>query len=102
MSCFQNFPLTALVVRGPSELHPVFIVSLSGVSINHEEVKGLVACVQDFVRHPLFTQRNHFFETGISMVNTAVTAADAVQHSSPFDPWGAIGVEIGPVVAGLK
>ena len=43
-----------------------------------------------------------FLENGISMLNTAVTAADAVRHSSEFDPWGAIGVETGPVVANLK
>ena len=98
----QIFQLTALVVRGPSELHPVFTVSLDGVAIDHEKVKGAVACVQDFVRHPLFTQRNFFSETGISMLNTAVTAADAVQNNARFDPWGAIGVEADPVIADLK
>ena len=36
------------------------------------------------------------------MLNTAVTAADAVKKSSKFDPWGAIGVEAGPVIADLK
>ena len=102
MSCFQIFQLTALVVKGPSELHPVFTVSLNGAAISHEQVKGAVACVQDFVRHPLFTQRNFFSETGISMLNTAVTAADAVRISSKFDPWGAIGVEAGPVIVDLK
>ena len=82
MCCFQVFQFTALVVRGPSTLHPLFTVSLDGVAIDHEKVKGTVACVQDFVRRPLFTQRNFFSETGISMLNTAVTAADAVRHSS--------------------
>ena len=61
-----------------------------------------MACVQDFVRHPLFTQRSFFSETGISMLNTAVTAADAVRNSARFDPWGAIDVEAGPVTADLK
>ena len=90
------------MVKGPSELHPVFTVSLDGVAISHEKVEGAVACVQDFGRHPLFTQRNFFSETGISMLNTAVTAADAVRHSSEFDPSGAIGVEASPVFADLK
>ena len=36
------------------------------------------------------------------MLNTAVTAADAVRNSDRFDPWRAIGVEAGPVVADLK
>ena len=90
------------MMKGPSELHPVFTVSLDGVAIDHEKVKGAVACVQDFVRHPLFTQRSFFSETGISMLNTAVTAADAVRNSDIFDPWGAIDVEAGPVIADLK
>ena len=102
MCCFQIFRLTALVVKGPSELHPIFTVSLNGVAIDHENVKRAVTSVQNFVRHPLFTQRNFFFEIGIKMLNTAVIAADAVQNSSKFDPWGAIGVEAGPVIADLK
>ena len=77
-------------------------MSLNGVAISHEKVKGAVAFVQDFLRHPLFSQRNFFSQTGISMVNTAVTAADAVRHSSKFDPLGAIGVEAGPIIADLK
>ena len=35
-------------------------------------------------------------------MNTAVTAADAVQNCARFDPWGAIGIETGPVIADLK
>ena len=90
------------MVRGPSELHPVFTVSLDGVAIGHEKVKGAVACVHDFVRHPSFTQRSFFSDTGISMLNNAVIAADAVRNSDRFNPWGAIDVEAGPVIADLK
>ena len=90
------------MVKGPSEVQPVFTVSLDGVAIDHEKVKGAVACVQDFVRHPSFTQRSFFSETGIGMLNSAVTAADAVRNSAHFDPWGAIGVEAGPVIIDLK
>ena len=94
------------MVKGPSELHPVFNVSLDGVAIDHEKVRGAVAFVQDFVRHPLFTQRSFSSETlgfciRISMLITAVTAAD-VRNSDRFDPWGAIGVEAGPIIADLK
>ena len=96
------FLLTASVLRGPSELHPVFFVSLDGVALDHETVKGAVACVLDFVRHHSFTKRSLFSETGISMLNTAVTAADAVRNSSRFDLWGAIDVEAGPVITYLK
>ena len=89
------------MVKVPSELHPVFTVSLDGVAVDHEKVKGAVACVQNFVRHPLFTQ-SFFSETGISMLNTTVTAADSVRNSDKFDPCGAIDVEAGPVIADLK
>ena len=37
-----------------------------------------------------------------SVLNTAVTAADAVRNSARFDPWGAISEEAGPVIADLK
>ena len=90
------------MVKGPSEVHPVFTVSLDGVAIDQEKVKGAVACVQDFVRHPSFTQRSFFSETGIGMLNNAVTAADAVRNSAHFDPSGTIGVEAGPVIIDLK
>ena len=87
--------------KSPSELHTVFTVSLDGVAIDHEKVKGAVACVQDFVRHPSFTQRSFFSETEISMLNTAVTAADVVRTSARFDHWGVIDVEAGPVIIDL-
>ena len=90
------------MVKGPSEVNPVFTVSLDGVAIDHEKVKGAVACVQDFVRNPSFTQRSSFSETGIGMLSNAVTAADAVRNSDRFNPWGAIDVEAGPVIADLK
>ena len=83
-------------------MHPVFTVSLDGVAIDHEKVKGAVACVQDFVCHPSFTQRSFFSETGIGMLNNAVNAADIVRNSARFDPWGAINVEAGPVIIDLK
>ena len=54
------------------------------------------------MRNPLFTQRNFFSETGINMLNAAVTAADVVRHSSEFDPWGEIRLEASPVIADLK
>ena len=84
------------MVKGPSELHPVCTVSLDEVAIDHEKVKGAVACVQDLVRHPLFTQRNFFSETGINMLNTAVAAANAVRYNSGFDPWGQLVWRLAP------
>ena len=100
-SCFQVPQLTSLVVMGPSESHPYFTVSLNGVKIDHEEAKKANACVQPFVRSPLFTQRIFFSATGITMLNIANASADAVQQRSEFHPWGAIGVEAGTVIADL-
>ena len=90
------------MVKEPSELHPIFTVSLNAVAIDHEQVKGAVACVPDFLRHPLFTQRNFFSDSGIRMLNTAVISADSIRNSSKFDHWGALGVEASPVIADLK
>ena len=62
--CFQVFQLTALVVMGPSASNIVFTVSLEGVVNNHEKVNGAVPCVQDFVRHPLFTRETSSLRLG--------------------------------------
>ena len=43
-----------------------------------------------------------FNEKKIKYTSSLVTAADAVQNSSKFDPLGAIGGEAGPVVADLR
>ena len=83
-------------------MHPVFTVFPGAVANDHDKVKGAVACVNDFVRPPHFTQRNFFSETGISMLNTAVDASNAVRHSSEFDAWRAFKVQAGPMIAELK
>ena len=82
-------------------MHPLSTVSLDGVAIEHEKVKGQWSVYRIFcvIR---FLHRSFFSEAWISMLNTAVAAADAFQNSVKFDPWGAIGVEAGPVVADLK
>ena len=36
------------------------------------------------------------------MLKTRVTAADDVRNTAKFDPWGAIGIEAGSVIADLK
>ena len=58
-------------MKGPSKVPPVFTVSLNGVAIDHKKVERAVACVQDFVRHSVLTQR-FFSGTEISMLNIAV------------------------------
>ena len=99
---FSGVSVDSTCSEGPSELHPIFTVSIDGFPIDHEKAKGAVACVQDLVGHPLFTQRNFFFETEIGMLNTAVSVANAFRHRSEFDPWRTIGVEAGPMMVDLK
>ena len=89
------------MVKGPSELHPVFTVSLDGVAIDHEKVKGQWRVYRTLCVIPC-SHTEVFSETGISMLNTAVTAADAVRNSDRFDLWEAIGVEAGPIIPDLK
>ena len=100
--CSQVFKLTELVVKFPSELHPFFTVSSNEVAIDHEKVNEVIACVQDSVGRLLFTQINFSPETGISMFNTAVVAADSDRYSSELDPGRAIRVEVGPVITDHK
>ena len=57
---FQVFQLTALVMRGPATRSHNFIFSYDRVAIREEEVRGVLLCVQDFVRSPHFTQRRFF------------------------------------------
>ena len=86
-------------MRGPLDLHPVITVSLDGVPMDYENLKEAVACVQDFVRHLLFTQRNFFSETGISMLSTAIAAANAVGTVLSLE---VIRIEAVPEIAYLK
>ena len=53
---FQVFQLTALVIHGPATRGEKLFVSLARVAIK-EEVRGVLLCVQEFVRSPHFTQR---------------------------------------------
>ena len=96
------FQLTALVVSGPSKAHPIFTVSLDGVTFDHERAKRAVPCVQDILCQPLFTQRNFFSEIGIGMLSTAIAGADAVRNTSELDLWRAIRVAAGPLIADLE
>ena len=82
------------MVRGPSVSQSTFTVSLNGTAVDHEEVKRAVACVQDFVRNPLFTQRNIFSQAETNIMNTPVAAADSLLLNANFplteSSWGGI------------
>ena len=67
-----------------------FTISLDRVAIKNEEVRGVLLCVQDFVRSPHFTQRNFFSETGLTMLSESVAIADSITSSPVHEPWSVV------------
>ena len=89
-SVFQVFQLTTLVIRGSSTKCEEFTINLDRVAIKKEEVRGVLLCVQDFVRSPHFTQRSFFSETGLSMLSESVAIADSISLSPVYAPWSVV------------
>ena len=84
---FQVFQLTALVIHGRVTRGEKFIVSLNHVAIKEEEVRGILLCVQDFIRVPHFTQRSFFSESGLAMLCESVAIANSITSSPVYAPW---------------
>ena len=55
--------------------------------ICEDEVQSAILCLQDFVRSPLFTQRNFFSDSGIAMLAESAALSDRITHSAVFEPW---------------
>ena len=55
--CFEVFQLTVQVVRGPSELHPLFTVCLDWVAIDHEKVRGSRMCAGFCASSSIYTEK---------------------------------------------
>ena len=90
-SCmFQVLQLTTLVIRRSSTPCEDFTKNLDRVAINKEEVRGVLLCVQDFVRSPHFTQRNFFSETGLAMLSESVAIADSITSNASYAPWSVV------------
>ena len=87
---FQVFQLTALNVRGPVTSGERFTVNLDWVAIREEVVRGVLLCVQDFLRGPVFTQRSFFSETGVKMLSEAAAISDSIISSSLHAPWSEV------------
>ena len=87
---FQVFQLTTLVIRELSAKCDEFTINLDRVAIKTEEVRGVLLCVQDFVRSPHFTQRNFFSETGLTMLSESVAIAGSISSSPVFAPWNVV------------
>ena len=82
--------MTTLVIRGSSAKCEEFTINLDRVAIKNKEVRGVLLCVQDFVRSPHFTQRNFFSETGLSMLSESVAIADSITSSPVYAPWSVV------------
>ena len=85
--------MTALFQRGPAEEIPRFQLNLDRVINDHHSIDSAICCVQSFVRDPLFTQRDFFTDSGISMLLSAVNVAGSVCEDSVYDPWAVISAE---------
>ena len=87
---FQVFQLTALALRGPLPSGEKFTVCLDRVAIPENTVRGVLLCVQDFVRDPVFTQRSFFSETVVEMLYEAAAISDSITSSSVYLPWSTV------------
>ena len=68
-------------------------MNLDRVAIREDIVSGVLLCVQDFVRDPVFTQRSFFSETGVEMLSEAAAISDSITSSSLYVPWSAVETE---------
>ena len=95
--------MTAFFQRGPAEEIPRFKLNLDRVTIDHRSIYSAICCVQSFLRDPLFTQREFFTDSGISMLLSAVNVAGSVCEDSVYDPWAVISADgYAAVVSDLK
>ena len=78
------------MIRGSSTQCEDFSTSLDRVAINKEEVRGVLLCVQDFIRSPHFTQRSFFSETGLNIMSESVAIADSITSSPVYAPWSVV------------
>ena len=78
------------MIRGSSAKCEELTINVDRVAINKEEVRGVLLCVQDFVRSPHFTQRNFFSETGLTMLSESVAIADSITSSPEYAPWSVV------------
>ena len=80
-----------------------FTVNLDRVAIREDIVCGVLLCVQDFVRDPVFTQRSSFSKTGVEMLSEAAAISDSITSSSLYVPWSAVETESSArIISNLK
>ena len=83
----QVYQLTTLFLRDSVEELPAFTVKLNGICLDRRLVEKSIACIQDFVRSPRFTQRDFFSDNGINLLVSAANAAGSMRDQSTCEPW---------------
>ena len=68
-------------------------MNLDRAAIREDIVRGVLLCVQDFVRDPVFTQLSFFSKTGVEMLSEAAALSDVITSSSLYVPWSAVETE---------
>ena len=81
------FQMTTLFLRDSFEELPAFTVSLDGIALSRRLVEKSIACIQDFVRSPRFTQRVFFSDNGLNLLVSAIDAAGSMRDQSTCEPW---------------
>ena len=84
------YQLTTLFLRDSVEELSAFTVKLNGIGFSHRLVEKSIACVQDFVRSPRFTQRDFSSDNGVNLLVSAVNAAGSMRDQSTCEPWASV------------
>ena len=84
---FQVLQLFTFVIRSLATCGENYFVSFDRIAIKEEEVRGVLLCVQDFVRSPHFTQRKLSSDSGMTKLSKSVTIADSIKSSPVYAPW---------------
>ena len=86
----QMYQLKTLFLRDAVEELSAFTVRLNGIALSRRLVEKSIACIQDFVRSPRFTQRDFFSDNGVTLLASAVSAAGSVRDQSTCEPWASV------------
>ena len=86
----QVYQMTTLFLRDAVEELPAFTVKLNGIALSRRLVEKSIACIQDFVRSPRFTQRGFFSDSGVTLLGSAVNAAGSMRDQSTCEPWASV------------
>ena len=83
---FLGVPATSSHCSRASNFRRRSVINLERALIFKDEARGVLLCVQDFVRSPHFTQRN-FSDSGIVMLAESAAICGGITNSAVFEPW---------------